>query len=205
MPIVVDPQNKNNIYTGYGNTFYKTTTGATDVSGWTSVKVNASATGPFKRIVLDENNPATIYAVLDDGLFISVNSGGSWQKLTSPVSKGINDLVLDPTTAGLLYAATAQGVYKSEDMGTSWSTFNDGLFEREVNTLYLYSGKYLYANYTIGGFARHAVTTKVVSVSIASIGNNLAVINTRTGIQFHFTLAERGSLVIHNHHQTPSY
>jgi photosystem II stability/assembly factor-like uncharacterized protein len=79
-------------------------------------------------LVLDPENPATVYAGTSVGLFKSTDAGGVW----SAQNTGLPDvpvwaLTIDPQTSSTLYAATTVGVFKSTDGGGHWIFSGIGL------------------------------------------------------------------------------
>ena len=115
-----------------------------DVSWWTgdderhpsgySELTDTSAS--ISLLVIDPQDPATIYAATTSGIHKSTDEGASW----SPVNSGLTDtlqaygvgtnvwaLVIDPVTPATLYAGTDLGVFKSTDGGANWSP--TGLFQ----------------------------------------------------------------------------
>lgn len=83
-------------------------------------------------IAVDRTNPDTVYAVTEDGVSKSTNSGENWTTLpntgkkelhiTAERDKSVRALAVDPTNGQNLYAASPGGkVYKSVDGGTTWT------------------------------------------------------------------------------------
>ena len=64
-------------------------------------------------------------AVLDGGIFLTIDGGQSWAKVASG---RIHELIRDPSDVDVLYAALpGDGVIKSTDGGASWAPANSGL------------------------------------------------------------------------------
>lgn len=83
-------------------------------------------------IAVDPTNPDTVYAVTEDGVSKSTNSGDNWTtipgtgkkelRITAERDKSVRALAVDPTNGKNLYAASPGGkVYKSVDGGTTWN------------------------------------------------------------------------------------
>lgn len=84
-----------------------------------------------RRIVLDPDNPETIYAALNDnngGLFKSTDKGGNWQRVTIPAGIiSVNNVFIDRNTKAI-YLSTGRrngtyeegGVWQSNDGGETW-------------------------------------------------------------------------------------
>lgn len=86
--------------------------------------------GPSGRSVfalaVDPKMPTTVYAGTDQGVFKSIDSGGSWNR-TSLEAGQVKTLVIDPVNPAVLYAGTTQGMFKSVDGGINWQARNQGL------------------------------------------------------------------------------
>jgi len=78
-------------------------------------------------IVVDEANPATIYAAawrLDQpggGLWISRDAGKSWNAVQGLQGQSIRAFAQAPSNARILLAGTLEGVFRSADAGSSWA------------------------------------------------------------------------------------
>jgi hypothetical protein len=96
---------------------------------WTTVD-----TGLTSRIVhhltIDPQNPSTLYAATDDGLFKTDNSGGLWER---SLNKGfVTDVVIDPLHPSILYASGFSDsapafIFKTTNGGSSWTQVSNGL------------------------------------------------------------------------------
>jgi photosystem II stability/assembly factor-like uncharacterized protein len=65
-----------------------------------------------------------------EGVWISRNSGESWEKITSstmPVN--IDSLAMDPRNTSTMYAGTWWRAYKSTDTGKNWHLIKDGMID----------------------------------------------------------------------------
>ncbi len=108
---------------------------------------------PILDIVIDPNQPNTIYIATEFGIYKSINGANSWSEMNNGLSTlFVKDLVIDPTQSTTLYAATwGGGVFKSTDSGASWAVINSGLTQRDVSTVAITSdGSTVYAG-TEGG------------------------------------------------------
>ncbi len=94
-----------------------------------------SSNGPFggtvNTLVIDPQNPSTLYAGTDAGVFKSTDAGGQWTAVNQGLSNlEIVALVIDPQTPTILYAAQfLGGIFKSTDGGGQWVLVNEGLYE----------------------------------------------------------------------------
>ncbi len=63
--------------------------------------------------------------VRGNGIFKSIDSGGTWSPLAATANNPdfyyVNDVVLSPLSDSVVYAATATGVWRSSNGGTSWT------------------------------------------------------------------------------------
>jgi photosystem II stability/assembly factor-like uncharacterized protein len=76
------------------------------------------------------SDPNTLLIGTLEGVWISKNSGESWEKLTSstmPVN--IDTLAMDPRNASTMYAGTWWRAYKSTDTGKNWRLIKDGMID----------------------------------------------------------------------------
>jgi photosystem II stability/assembly factor-like uncharacterized protein len=65
-----------------------------------------------------------------NGIWISKNSGGDWEKIVSATSPmNIDCLAIDPRNGTTLYAGTWWRGYKSTDSGKTWRLIKDGMID----------------------------------------------------------------------------
>src|SRR5437879_2308429 len=78
---------------------------------------------------IDPQNPGTVYAATDAGLFKCVDEGADWSAINPGPPCCILALVIHPQDANTLYAVTRLdgSVLKSTDGGTNWTPMNSGL------------------------------------------------------------------------------
>lgn len=99
----------------------------TDGAGW-----NAGL-GRINVVMVDPNNPNTIYVGAPaGGLWKSTNGGNTWNCLTdNQAVLGVSDMQIDPNNSNIIYLATGDGdasntysvgVIKSTDGGNTWAT-----------------------------------------------------------------------------------
>ncbi len=80
--------------------------------------------GCILRITLDPQNPDTVYAVGQFGLWKSADSGGTWNTV---LLQPIFSFAIAPTAPANLYAGIrSQGVLVSRDGGATWSSTGTG-------------------------------------------------------------------------------
>lgn len=93
---------------------------ATDV--WTSLGPEG---GEIERLVVDPQNPSTLYAVAGGAVFKTVNAGLTWNvAISAAASGGVRSLVIHPQDSNTLYAVGGPRGLKSRDGGFSWSSLN---------------------------------------------------------------------------------
>jgi len=123
-----------------GDGVYKSTDGG---KSWEHMGLKE--TRHISRIVIDKNNPETVYVAAlghlwgkneERGLYKTTDGGKNWEKvLYVNESTGVADLVMDPSNSLILYAAAwdyqrypyyfysggpGSGIYKTEDSGKTW-------------------------------------------------------------------------------------
>lgn len=122
--------------------------------------------GTVGNVVVDPSTPSTVYAVADQQIFKSTDSGATWALILSAASPTLTgDIAIDPQSPATLYAVfgvflgapgniTAEqgvvasdpgGIYKSIDGGATWSQIDKGI---GLNT-----------NWETGGHGTQAVDT----------------------------------------------
>jgi photosystem II stability/assembly factor-like uncharacterized protein len=80
--------------------------------------------GCILRITLDPQNPDTVYAVGQFGLWKSADSGGTWNTV---LLQPIFSFAIAPTAPANLYAGIrSQGILVSRDGGATWSSTGTG-------------------------------------------------------------------------------
>jgi len=79
-------------------------------------------------LVVDPQNPATVYAGTSVGVFKSTDGGAFWgAQNTGLFDQFVTALAVDPRTPSTLYVATLDGVFKSTNGGAQWTISDDGL------------------------------------------------------------------------------
>lgn len=142
----IDPQDSSTLYAWNGMGLFR---GADGGASWSKLRA-----GPVNSLVIDPQNPATLYAVLNDesivfltgekpGIYKSSDGGASWSAVNAGLptiylnllrTDNVLSLVIDRN--GTLYAGIeGNGVFRSADGGSSWSSMNSGLTTLSVYTL----------------------------------------------------------------------
>ncbi|MCL7764004.1 hypothetical protein MPF19_11295 [Polaribacter sp. Z014] len=145
--LLIDPVNPDNMY------FCSTTVKIAEISGSPAEKLTKGGYGFYRssdggytwelsnngfhkdasvrRIVMDLDNPETLYAALNDdngGLYKSTNKGSDWERVTIPsVIKSVNSVFIDRNTKDILISTGRRtgtyeegGVWRSKNEGKSW-------------------------------------------------------------------------------------
>jgi len=94
---------------------------------WTSLGPDG---GSISAVVIDPQNPRTVYAATqDNGVFKSADGGASWSSASDGLpGPFVITLVMNPQNTNTLYALmNGYGVYKTTDGGTNWNHARSGL------------------------------------------------------------------------------
>jgi photosystem II stability/assembly factor-like uncharacterized protein len=115
----------------YGMGVLKSTDGGVtwSVTGlvWTFPQITA-----VQKVLLNPQNPNTIYAATTEGAFKSVDAGATWTKAHDALMA--MDIVINPADTSILYATYGQsnstvnpGLYKTTNAGVTWTLLSGGL------------------------------------------------------------------------------
>ena len=135
--LLIDPTDPLTLYAGaVSGGVWKTSNGG---SSWASVgdwlpnlAVSSLAFDPADHRVLyagtgegyfREDVRGTALPIQGNGIFVSRDSGTTWQPLPSTAGEDfywVNDLIVSPQDSSRLYAATRTGVWRSIDGGANW-------------------------------------------------------------------------------------
>jgi photosystem II stability/assembly factor-like uncharacterized protein len=134
--LAIDPQDSKIIYAAWWKTagvgwIVRSTDGGTT---WTDV-ASDDLPGVFVRtLVIDPQNPATLYALTLTGFFKSTNGGTNWN--TANLAGQVQTFAIDPQNPATVYAAASgSGVFKTTDGGGSWNAASSGIKEIPVRNL----------------------------------------------------------------------
>lgn len=149
--IIIDPANSNIMYAGTGEVYRTDTSNigfnvwkargtygigvlkSTDNgNSWTQV-FNRSMPGLFgvQMLRFDPLNSSIVYACATDGLYRSLNAGGTWTRILNKIY--VADIAIHPTNTNQLVVAvgnlqnTDKGIYRSTDGGGTWTKVTSGL------------------------------------------------------------------------------
>ena len=88
--------------------------------------------GNANDLVMNPQNPNTLYAASNYGVFKSIDGGDHWA-LTSLTSATVYALGIDPINPNNIYAGTrGNGFFKSTDGGTTWTVANSSLMSSAI-------------------------------------------------------------------------
>jgi photosystem II stability/assembly factor-like uncharacterized protein len=122
--LAVDPANPQTVYAGdsgmmtEGRVLKSTDGGAT----WQSSGSGISG-DDVDALAIDPDGPSTLYAAVEHSLYVSVDAGSGWTKITGKmeVNSSSASVLTVVVTADVIYAGTTAGVWKSRDGGATWS------------------------------------------------------------------------------------
>ena len=76
------------------------------------------------------NDPNVLLVGTLEGVWISKNSGESWDKIvSSTMPVNVDSLAMDPRNTNTMYAGTWWRAYKSTDTGKNWHLIKDGMID----------------------------------------------------------------------------
>ena len=85
---------------------------------------------PIYAMTQSEFDPKVLMVGGADGIWISKNSGGDWEKIvSSTLPINIDCLAIDPRNGTTVYAGTWWRAYKSTDSGKNWRLIKDGMID----------------------------------------------------------------------------
>lgn len=76
----------------------------------------------------------TIFAGGPEGLYVSIDRGSTWKRVTFGFSEGINSISLSPSYGKdrTIIVGTKDGIYASNDSGNTWYTFQRGVLNTYI-------------------------------------------------------------------------
>jgi photosystem II stability/assembly factor-like uncharacterized protein len=103
-------------------------------------------------LALDPEEPATLYAGTDAGLYMSADAGGSWRSLGAALEDvPVEAVAIDSRARQTMYAGTDRGVFMSTNAGHSWRRLG-GLPLRTFDALAIVASRHrVYAGAYGGG------------------------------------------------------
>ena len=91
----------------------------------------------IRGIVIDPANTGTIYVGTSEGLFVTEDSGLTWETVSSSglISRDIHHLVISPADPDGVYAATSRGVFRYSKVSGAWSELYKGIASTDIRFL----------------------------------------------------------------------
>lgn len=125
--IAVDPTDPSTLFLAIDAGVYKS---LNEAAGWELLPL---PTGAFASVVVNPENPDTVYAgSYLEGLYKSEDGGQSWVRLDSPANgffdEDVMSIALDPFDPFRVHAGVrGAGVFRSNDGGDTWTLATNGL------------------------------------------------------------------------------
>jgi len=118
---------------------------------WTKLRGADGASYRTYQVVQDPLQRGVMFAATAHGLVKSSDSGTSWKRLSSEITRSI---AFDPRHERRIYVATDAGLFRSDDLGETFRSINNGFCNRRVLSMAV-ARDGLYAG-TAGGLLRRA-------------------------------------------------
>lgn len=80
----------------------------------------------ISRLLINPQNPNTVFAATSNGVYRTRNAGASWTQIATAVAN-IKDIEYRPTDTTIVYAVSTGTFYKSTNGGTTFATTSTGL------------------------------------------------------------------------------
>ncbi len=143
--IAVHPTNTNIIYIatamhinggvgsskGYTLGIFKTTNGG---SSWTKLSLTIPQGDVLEGLLIHPTAPSLIYAMSNRKVYISFNSGSTWEatSLSLPASTntnpvGLKDILFKPNNPNTIYVSGYNAIYKTTNAGGTWTDLSGNM------------------------------------------------------------------------------
>ncbi len=118
--LAVDPSDPDIVYAGTWHLPWKTTDGG---KTWHNIKQGIIDDSDVFSIILDRNQPRTVYLSACSGIYKSETAGVRFRKIQGIPSTARRTRVLkqDPADSKIVYAGTTEGLYKTTDGGRTFT------------------------------------------------------------------------------------
>lgn len=122
--VAVSPENSLEIYAGTSKgEYFRSIDGA---RSWNTIFNHRSN---VKQILIDPQDATKQYAVVNAGIFKSIDGGFHWEDLNKDLkkysgAKNINRAIFNPSKQDSLLIASNYGIMKTEDGGTTWEPYS---------------------------------------------------------------------------------
>lgn len=111
--------------TDSGDSFFDNNFGLKSSESFYQSSVSGLNNNNFNQFVVSPYNSATIYVSSANGLYKTVDSGATWQKLPVPVVDAnvpLRAIALSASNENVAYASAGATIYKTLDGGVQWKT-----------------------------------------------------------------------------------
>ena len=170
--IAIDPTNTQNmlIVTGdahasdtYSIGVLKSTDGG-NTWGTTSLSYNISQEKAINKVIINPNNPDSVYAVTNSNIMISTDGGNNWS-ITGAIGRW-RDIEFKPGTPSTIYAAKqsisgGSNIYRTTNGGANWSVINSGVASsgkyRPLIAVTPSNPEVIYALYSASDYSLHGL------------------------------------------------
>ena len=131
--IAVNPLDNDVIFASAINGLYKSINAGVS---WEETSITEIA----NNVIFDPNDPSVVYAASASTIYKSVDNGNSWVGSATGInpSTWVNNIIIDSHNSQILYVATEDGVYRSLDAGVSWLTYNSGIPNKHVVSIFIH-------------------------------------------------------------------
>ncbi len=119
---------------GNGDKLYKTSN-----QGATFQLTGVNFYGEMTSLLIDENNPQTLYMSYRDSGVYKTNDGGlTYETKNNGLDTlQVTDMIFDIENSNILYAAAkGVGVYKTEDGAENWTLINNGIDDEGIDKIF---------------------------------------------------------------------
>jgi uncharacterized repeat protein (TIGR02543 family) len=148
----------------YRGIVFRSTNGG---ANWTPIDAGTFSS-QVNKLAVDPVRTARIFAGTASGLFLSLNSGGSWTRV---MTHDVKDIRINRNAPDQIYVAGRNGVHYSRDGGATWTEFNNGLGFRDVLCLQWDTvNSILYAGTNGGSIYKHGAADVRFLTLAASVG-----------------------------------
>ena len=130
--IIVDPRDSRTIYVATHRHkepggFFKSTDGGATWREAAELKEEA-----LHSMTQSEKNPDMLVVGTNRGIWISMDSGESWEQMNTSATPGlinVESLAIDPRNTNVIYAGTWYLPYKTTDGGRTWASTKNGIID----------------------------------------------------------------------------
>ena len=130
--IILDPRNSKLVFASACTGIYKSEDAGAHFRRVNGIPNSARRTRVLRQHPVDPN---MVFAGTTEGLWVSINSGQTWHRVTTETVI-VNDVLVDARHPGTVLLATDRsGVMRSENGGTTFSASNHGFVHRQVTSL----------------------------------------------------------------------